>query len=175
MVKKYLAGIMTVVSLTTIACGCLNRNTTNEETITTESIAITPTPILTQTPIPTPTPTPVPMKMEGEGIGRELTLSEAQRYYVTFYCSCQICCGPNARGICADGTPVSDSPYDHSAAADASIPFGTQFIIPELSEDVYTVHDRGSAVNNAHVDIYMDSHELALNSPCGYYDIYFIN
>jgi 3D (Asp-Asp-Asp) domain-containing protein len=173
MVKKYLAGIMTVVSLTTIACGCLNRNTTNAETIPSESIVITPMPILTQVPTPTPIPTPVPVKMDGEDIGREL--SEAHRYYVTFYCSCQICCGPNARGICADGTPVSDSASDHSAAADASIPFGTQFVIPELSGDIYTVHDRGSGVHGNHFDLYQGSHDEALNSPCGYYTVYFID
>ena len=173
MVKKCVVGIMTVVSLTTIVCGCLNKPTT-AETITEETIVTTPTPIVTQTPIPTPSPTPVPLKMEGEGIGRELSLSEANRYYITFYCSCQICCGPNARGICADGTPVSDSPLDHSIAADSSIPFGTQVLIPELTGDIYTVHDRGSAVNSGHIDIYTSSHELALSSPCGYYDIYFI-
>ena len=173
MVKKCVVGIMTVVSLTTIVCGCLNAPT-KAQTSSEESIAITPTPILTQTPIPTPTPTPVPLKMEGEGIGRELSLSEANRYYITFYCSCQICCGPNARGICADGTPVSDSPLDHSIAADSSIPFGTQVLIPDLSGDIYTVHDRGSAVNSGHIDIYTSSHELALSSPCGYYNIFFI-
>lgn len=173
MVKKCVVGIMTVVTLTTIICGCLDRKTTNAETITEETIVTTPTPIVTQTPIPTPSPTPVPLKMVGEGIGREL--SEAQRYYITFYCSCSLCCGSNAQGICADGTPVNDSPLDHSVAADSSIPFGTQLLIPDLSGHIYTVHDRGSAVNSGHIDIYTSSHELALSSPCGYYDIYFID
>lgn len=173
MVKKCVVGIMTVVTLTTIICGCLDRKTTNAETITETTIVTTPTPIVTQTPIPTPSPTPVPLKMVGEGIGREL--SEAQRYYITFYCSCSRCCGPNAQGICADGTPVNDSPLDHSVAADSSIPFGTQLLIPDLSGHIYTVHDRGSAVNSGHIDIYTSSHELALNSPSGYYDIYFID
>lgn len=174
MVKKCVVGIMTVVSLTAIVCGCLNKPTT-AETITTEPIAITPDPILTQIPTSTPSPTPVPLKMEGESVGRGITLSEANRYYITFYCSCSICCGPSACGVCADGTPVSDSPLDHSVAADSSIPFGTQLIIPELSGHIYTVHDRGSAVNSGHIDIYTSSHELALSSPCGFYDIYFID
>lgn len=174
MVKKCVVGIMTVVTLITIACGCLDKTTTTIETITEGTIVTTPSPIVTQTPIPTPSATPVPLKMEGEGIGRELSLSEAQRYYITFYCSCSLCCGPNAQGICADGTPVNDSPLDHSVAADSSIPFGTQLLIPDLSGHIYTVHDRGSAVNSGHIDIYVSSHEQALNSPSGYYEIFFI-
>jgi 3D (Asp-Asp-Asp) domain-containing protein len=46
-----------------------------------------------------------------------------------------------------------------SLAADPSVPFGTQYYIPELSfirEDcVFTVHDRGSAVKGNIIDVYI--------------------
>lgn len=175
MVKRFLIGIVTVVSFTAVTVGCLNNNTTTTET-TTETTVNIPTPIITPTPTVTPTPTPVPQKMEGEDISRELNSSEGFTYYITHYCACTYCCGPNAQGICADGTPVSEDSSDHSAAADPSIPFGTRFIIPELSgNEVYTVHDRGSGVHGNHFDLFQGSHDEALNSPSGYYTVYFIN
>lgn len=96
-------------------------------------------------------------------------------YYITNYCACSICCGPHGTGTCADGTHVSTDPLDHSAAADPSIPFGTRFMIPELTGDeVYVVHDRGSAVYGRHFDIYQSSHLEALTAPSGNYEIVFI-
>lgn len=170
MVKKLAVGMLAVISLTAIFCSCLDQES-QQVTSETETVETTAEP--TATPIPTITPTPIPVKEMQ--ISEGMSLSEGQNAYITFYCSCTYCCGPNAQGICADGTPVSSSWIDHSVAADSSIPFGTQFVIPELSGDIiYTVHDRGSAVHTGHFDIYSESHQEALNSPCGYYTVYFI-
>ena len=96
-------------------------------------------------------------------------------YYITNYCACSICCGPYGTGTCADGTHVSANPLDHSVAADPSIPFGTRFMIPELTGDeVYVVHDRGSAVHGRHFDVYQQTHSEALSAPSGNYEIVFI-
>lgn len=103
-------------------------------------------------------------------------LIDGGEYYITNYCACSICCGPYATCTCADGTHVSTAPLDHSAAADPSIPFGTRFMIPELTGfTIYTVHDRGSAVNGRHFDLYQETHDAAANAPCGYYRVIFLD
>ena len=65
---------------------------------------------------------------------------------ITAYCS----------GV-GDSTGTAQGGYAHvgSAAAGPDIPFGTRFKIPGLR--TVTVDDRGSAVGNGHLDVWMPS------------------
>ena len=80
---------------------------------------------------------------------------------VTAYCPCEMCCGPNAAGITANGSSVS---YNEGrfVAADASIPFGTKLIIPGYDAAPVEVIDRGGAIKGNHIDVFFPTHEEAL-------------
>ena len=124
------------------------------------------------TPIPEPTPviaiapaasTPViaePTIVE-EGTGTYLGT-----FWVTHYCSCQACCGPGGGHHTASGTVPA---VGRTCAADRSIPFGTQL---SVNGHVYTVEDRGGAVNGNHIDIYVGSHAEA--QVTYYADVYLV-
>ena len=74
---------------------------------------------------------------------------------ITAYCACKLCCGPNAKGICANGkTPKGN----HTVAASRSIPFGTKCIIGGVC---YTVEDRLAKRYDSRFDIYFFSHSDA--------------
>lgn len=75
---------------------------------------------------------------------------------VTGYCPCEICCG-KTDGITASGTKAKEG---RTIAASPDIPFGTNVFIPGIGWRV--VEDRGSAITDGHIDVYMDTHESAL-------------
>lgn len=77
---------------------------------------------------------------------------------VTAYCACTKCCGPNAQGITASGKRVQ---ANHTIAMPSKYDFGTQIEIKGYG--IYTVEDRGSAIQGDRIDIYFDSHQEALN------------
>jgi len=82
---------------------------------------------------------------------------EPDKYLITFYCSCEKCCGDNADGIMASGRAV----YNGSVACNIH-DLGTELYIQDFGE--FTVEDRGAKRlfdNQKHVDIYVDDHELA--------------
>lgn len=74
-------------------------------------------------------------------------------FKLTAYCSCPKCCGIWSGGPTASGV----MPTENHTVAMAGVPFGTELII---NGKVYTVEDRGTPFG--HVDIYMESHEEAL-------------
>lgn len=74
---------------------------------------------------------------------------------VTHYCSCSKCCGINASGITASGKKVTSG----MVAMSTEYPFGTQIMI---NGTLYTVEDRGSAIQGNRVDIYVATHDEAL-------------
>ena len=74
---------------------------------------------------------------------------------VTSYCSCEKCCGPNAKGITASGKKVKTG----MIAASMGMKFGTRV---RINGQVYTVEDRLARRFDDRIDIYMDSHEDAL-------------
>ena len=81
-----------------------------------------------------------------------------QRVVVTGYCSCPVCCGPNAAGVTASGTKAQVG----TIAADTSIfPFGTQLNVPGYGDGV--VEDTGSRVKGFHIDVWFPTHEQAVN------------
>lgn len=74
---------------------------------------------------------------------------------ITAYCSCKVCCGPNAKGITANGNrPIQGV----TIAASRSLPFGTKVV---TSYGVYEVQDRLAKRYDSRFDIYFDSHEKA--------------
>ena len=81
-----------------------------------------------------------------------------QRVIVTGYCSCPVCCGPNASGVTASGTKAQIG----TIAADTSIfPFGTKLNVPGYGDGV--IEDTGSRVKGYHIDVWFPTHEQAVN------------
>lgn len=70
--------------------------------------------------------------------------------------------GDPGYGITFLGTTVRQW---HTVAAGPMIPLETRIFIPELADKpnggIFVVEDRGGAISNAHVDIYMESYEEA--------------
>lgn len=85
-------------------------------------------------------------------------------FRVTAYCPCEKCCGKwaNTRpnGIVYGASGEELVPY-HSIAVDTDIiPYGKSVFINDVE---YVAHDcGGSAIKGNRIDIYMDSHEAAL-------------
>ena len=76
-------------------------------------------------------------------------------YKITAYCSCAKCCG-KATGRTASGTRATAG---RTVAASSQFSFGTQL---NIGGHVYTVEDRGGAINGNKIDIYVNSHSEAL-------------
>ena len=74
---------------------------------------------------------------------------------ITAYCACKICCGPNAKGITANGTPPISK---HTVAASRSIKLGTTVWI---KGQAYVVEDRLAKRFDSRFDIYFDTHREA--------------
>ena len=85
---------------------------------------------------------------------------------ITFYCDCSQCCGQWAGGATASGV----MPTPNHTVANGSLPFGTRVII-EGQE--YVVEDRG--VDGNQFDIFVDSHQEALERGLYYADVYLVN
>lgn len=74
---------------------------------------------------------------------------------ITAYCVCKLCCGPNAKGITANGQhPIEQK----TIAASRSIPFGSKIIFAGRE---YTVQDRLARRYDSRFDIYFTKHEDA--------------
>ena len=78
-----------------------------------------------------------------------------QVYKITAYCPCAKCCG-KTNGITAMGTHATAG---RTVAASAKFAFGTKL---NINGHVYTVEDRGGAINGNKIDIYVNSHAEAL-------------
>lgn len=83
------------------------------------------------------------------------TGASGQIYKITAYCSCAKCCGKTT-GITASGTRATAG---RTIAAPARFAFGTKL---SLNGKVYTVEDRGGAINGNRIDLYVNSHAEAL-------------
>ena len=79
----------------------------------------------------------------------------AQVYKVTAYCPCAKCCGKTS-GITAMGTKATQG---RTVAASSKFAFGTQL---NVNGHIYTVEDRGGAINGNKIDIFVNSHAEAL-------------
>ena len=76
-------------------------------------------------------------------------------YKITAYCSCAKCCGKTT-GRTASGTKATAG---RTVAAPSNFAFGTKL---NIGGHIYTVEDRGGAIKGNKIDIYMNSHQAAL-------------
>ena len=84
-----------------------------------------------------------------------ITTATSGIYKVTAYCSCAKCCG-KTDGITACGVKAT---ANHTIAAPRTFAFGTKV---RINGQEYVVEDRGGAIQGNRIDIYMDSHQEAL-------------
>ena len=84
---------------------------------------------------------------------------------ITFYCHCAACNG-RAGANCASGV----QPTVNHTVATGSLPFGTRLLIDGQE---YVVEDRG--VGDFEIDIFVASHEEALQRGLYYRDVYIID
>ena len=76
-------------------------------------------------------------------------------YKITAYCPCAKCCG-KTNGMTASGTKATAG---RTVAASSKFAFGTKL---NIGGHVYTVEDRGGAVNGNKIDIFVNTHAEAL-------------
>ena len=78
------------------------------------------------------------------------------------YCSCAKCCG-KSNGVTSSGRKAS--PY-HTLAAGSGYPIGTVIYIPAFENSPnggwFVVEDRGGAISNNRIDVFMGSHGEAI-------------
>ena len=89
-------------------------------------------------------------------------------YKVTAYCSCAKCCG-KATGRTASGTIATAG---RTVAASSKFAFGTKL---NVGGNVYTVEDRGGAINGNRIDIFVNSHAEALRWGVRYLPVSVVN
>lgn len=94
--------------------------------------------------------------------------ASAGTYKITAYCSCAKCCG-KATGRTASGTKATAG---RTVAASGQFAFGTQL---NIGGHVYTVEDRGGAINGNKIDIYVNSHSEALSWGVRYLPVSVVN
>lgn len=103
-------------------------------------------------------------------VAAEVEEEPAMHYYgncrITFYCAGPCCCGAYATGITASGAPVQ---ANHTVAS-GDLPFGTRLMIDGQE---YVVEDRG--VGAQQIDIFVWSHQEALDRGLYYTDVYIID
>lgn len=100
--------------------------------------------------------TPLPIEVH---TGEVKTVTEPYKvllgtYTIYAYCPCVKCCG-KTNGITASGTIATEG-----RTAASTLPFSTKLYIDGIGERL--VEDRGGGIKGNKIDLYMDSHETAL-------------
>lgn len=90
-------------------------------------------------------------------------------FKITYYCHCSDCTGKND-GITATGTKVQEGRT--IAVYPAQIPLGSEVVI---DGNTYVAEDKGSGVGMNRIDIYVDSHEKALQLGVKYAEVFVKN
>ncbi len=76
-----------------------------------------------------------------------------EKFTVSAYCACEICCGTGSPGITASGHTIEKG--DRFVAADPEIPYGTMLVIPGYNQNKpVEVLDRGSAIRGNRLDVF---------------------
>lgn len=89
-------------------------------------------------------------------------------FTITAYCSCPLCCSHYAdnRPLDENGEPIVYGASGEELIADYSIAVDTNLFsfgeIVLINGREYICHDRGSAIQGKKIDIYMSSHQKAL-------------
>ena len=89
-------------------------------------------------------------------------------YKITAYCPCSKCCG-KATGRTASGTTATAG---RTVAASSKFAFGTKL---NIGGHIYTVEDRGGAVNGNKIDIFVNTHAEALQWGVRYMTVSVVN
>ena len=89
-------------------------------------------------------------------------------YKITAYCPCSKCCGKTT-GRTASGTRATAG---RTVAASSQFAFGTKL---NIGGHVYTVEDRGGAINGNKIDIFVNSHAEALQWGVRYLNVSVVN
>ena len=89
-------------------------------------------------------------------------------YKITAYCPCSKCCGKTS-GRTASGTTAIAG---RTVAASSKFAFGTKL---NIGGHVYTVEDRGGAINGNKIDIFVNSHAEALQWGVRYLNVSVVN
>lgn len=125
----------------------------------TKAVVVT-TPPLVETPAPAPTPvteTPVAVQTPVAATPAQSTATNTipeGAVKMTIQCTAYTATGnATASGV----MPTAN----HTVAAWSGLPFGTKIYIPAMGT-TYTVEDRGGAVTEGIVDIYMDSYDACI-------------
>lgn len=141
-------------------------STTEETTTEAETITVKPTKPKTTKVVET-TKIETTKKTESTESSEYISLGE---FKLTAYCNCSTCCGKWSGSPTASGAMPK---ANHTIAVDTSvIPFGTEVII---NGNTYVAEDTGSAIKGNKIDIYMSSHEEALNFGVRYAEVLIIN
>ena len=78
------------------------------------------------------------------------------------YCACARCCG-KSNGLTSSGAPATEW---YTLAAGSGYPIGTVIYIPAFADKPnggwFVVQDRGGAISNNRIDVFMGSHSAAL-------------
>lgn len=92
------------------------------------------------------------------------------KFKITHYCACTKCCGANAQGITASGKRVQ---VGKTIAVDPKvIKLGSQVYIDGYG--YMEAQDTGSAIKGNIIDVYVESHQEALNLGVQYKDVYLV-
>lgn len=89
------------------------------------------------------------------------------KFKITHYCACSSCCGPYASGITASGTRATANRT--IAVNPRQIPYGTKVLI---NGQVYIAEDCGGGIGTNCIDIFVNTHQEALNKGVFYADVY---
>lgn len=89
-------------------------------------------------------------------------------YKITAYCPCAKCCG-KTNGRTASGTTATEG---RTVAASSQFAFGTKL---NIGGHVYTVEDRGGAINGNKIDIFVNTHAEALQWGVRYLSVSVVN
>ena len=104
----------------------------------------------------------------GSTLPRTSSTGSGTVYKITAYCSCSKCCGKST-GRTASGTRATAG---RTVAASGKFAFGTKL---NIGGHIYTVEDRGGAVNGNKIDIYVNSHAEALQWGVKYLPVSVVN
>ena len=89
-------------------------------------------------------------------------------YKITAYCPCSKCCG-KLTGRTASGTKATAG---RTVAASSKFAFGTKL---NIGGHIYTVEDRGGAINGNKIDIFVNTHAEALQWGVRYMTVSVVN